>query len=96
MTMEECKSDTPLYYVSFYFLYYYGNTVTVSRLRLSLSVVWKHFILHPSYSSIYLEWCLRCYVLYDNDDKDFAFLHDITFYILVLLCVYYTFLDIYL
>lgn len=75
MTMEECKSDTfPLYTTClFLFSYYYTVTLQRYRLRLSLSVVWKHFILyiHLLYGSIYLEWCLRCYVPYDND----RFLH---------------------
>jgi len=83
--MEECKSDTPPHYVSFYF-----RIITVS---FAFVIVWKHFILIRL--TALFTWNGACVVTFLMIMINFAFLHDITFHILVLLCVLY-FLDIYL
>jgi len=84
--MEECKSDIPPHYVSFYF-----RIITVS---FAFVVVWKHFILIRL--TALFTWNGACVVTFLMIMINFAFLHDITFHILVtILCVLY-FLDIYL
>jgi len=79
--MEECKSDIPPHYVSFYF-----RIITVS---FAFVVVWKHFILIRL--TALFTWNGACVVTFLMIMINFAFLHDITFHILVLYYVYYIF-----
>lgn len=66
----------------------------ISRLRLSLFVVsgsifiyYIQSIFFIYYSSIYSEWCLRCYVFL-MIMTNFAFLHDITFHLYLVHTIY--------
>lgn len=87
MTMEECKSDIPPYYVSYYFFVSLRYIAVRYRLRLSLS----GSILYYIRLTALFTWNGACVVTFLMIMTNFAFLHDITFHILVLYYMYYIF-----
>lgn len=85
--MEECKSDTLSSLLRvFLFSYHYG-ILPRYRLRLSLS----GSILYYIRLTALFTWNGACVVTFLMIMTNFAFLHDITFHILVLYDVYYIF-----